>query len=93
MLALLHYPHDLLLGFDKQEWIERCRTLRKKDNDPPFRDEQRAWYDTVRDFAPIIVNLKPTVRLFSKDLIWCELNPEGPKDVELFKLKLFKGQS
>ena len=76
MLALLNYPHDLPLGFDKQEWIERCMTLRKKDNDPPFRDEQRAWYDTVRDFAPVILNLNPTVRLFSKDLIWCELNPE-----------------
>jgi len=93
MLALLNYPLDLLLGFDRKEWIERCRKLHQRDNDPPFRDEQRAWYDTLRDFAPVIKNLKPTVRLFSKDLIWCELHPEDPKDVELVKSKLFIGQS
>ena len=91
MISLKACPSDLQLGYDRQQWTDLCGTLRKKDNDPPFRDEQRAWYDTLRDFAPSILNLKPTVRLFSKDRVWCELHPDDPKDVEYFKNKLSNG--
>jgi hypothetical protein len=27
-----------------------CEEINAKDNYPPYRDEQRAWYDTLRDF-------------------------------------------
>ncbi len=81
MISLQNYPTDLKVGYDKQQWIDHCRMLHKKDNDPPCRDEQRAWYDTLRDFAPAILNLNPTVRLFSKDSIWCELNPEDMRAI------------
>jgi hypothetical protein len=43
------YPPDLALGFDRQEWLTACRTIRATDPTPPYRDEQRAFYDSLRD--------------------------------------------
>jgi len=83
-IALSNYPAKLQLGFDKSKWENLCHTLKKNDNDPPYRDEQRAWYDTLRDFAPSILNLKPTIRLFARDLIWCSLNPDNKSDLAIF---------
>jgi len=83
-IALSCYPESLTLGFDKEQWSQRCLTLNKKDNSPPYRDEQRAWYDTLRDFAPEILNLKPTVRLYASDYEWCSLNPESAEDLNIF---------
>jgi hypothetical protein len=89
-IALEHYPESLELRFDKKKWTRLCQTIGAKDNDPPYRDEQRAWYDTLRDFLPTIRELKPTIRLHSKDYVWCSLNPEKPSDVEKFK-EIMKG--
>jgi hypothetical protein len=87
-ITLKNYPNSLKIEFNRQKWIELCIKLHRKDNDPPYRDEQRAWYDTMRDFAPYILNLKPTIRLFAKDCIWCHLNPEREDDINLFKKHL-----
>ncbi|RUM33494.1 MAG: hypothetical protein DSY33_04300 [Archaeoglobus sp.] len=84
-IALERYPSDLELGFNREKWIRLCEKINAKDNYPPYRDEQRAWYDTLRDSLPAILELKPTVRLFAKDFVWCRLNPDNPKDVEKFK--------
>jgi hypothetical protein len=43
------YPPDLALGFDRQEWLTACHTTRATDATPPYRDEQRAFYDSLRD--------------------------------------------
>jgi ribosomal protein L37AE/L43A len=83
-ITLEHYP-ELELGFDKERWLMLCEKIKAKDNNPPYRDEQRAWYDTLRDFLPAIKGLKPTVRLFASDLVWCDLNPNNPADIERFK--------
>jgi hypothetical protein len=83
-ITLEHYP-ELELGFDKKRWLMLCEKIKAKDNNPPYRDEQRAWYDTLRDFLPAIKGLKPTVRLFASDLVWCDLNPNNPADIERFK--------
>lgn len=83
-IALELYP-DLKLGFDREKWIELCLTIDAKDNNPPYRDEQRAWYDTIRDFLPEIAGLKPTVRLSAQDLYWCSLNPDNNTDAEYFR--------
>jgi len=83
-LSLECYPDNLELGFDKRKWMYLCDEIKAKDNDPYFRDEQRAWYDTLRDFLPEIKGLKPTIRIFSKDFQWCNLDPENPVDVEKF---------
>ena len=83
-IALENYPKKLELGFDRERWIELCKRINAKDNAPSYRDEQRAWYDTLRDFIPIIKNLKPTIRLFAKDHVWCSFDPNNSSDVERF---------
>jgi very-short-patch-repair endonuclease len=47
--SLAYYPPDLNLGFDKDKWCEACENIKATDNDPIYRDEQRAFYDSVRD--------------------------------------------
>jgi predicted amidohydrolase len=83
--ALKHYPEKLELGFERKRWVGLCERINAKDNDPRYRDEQRAWYDTLRDFMPEIKGLNPTVRIFAKDFVWCSLDPNNPRDVEKFK--------
>ena len=85
-ITLVNYPEELELGFDKKKWIELCKRIQAKDNVPPYRDEQRAWYDTLRDFLPLIKSLKPTVRLFAKDYVWCScFDPNNSSDVKKFE--------
>ena len=43
------YPPDISLCFDRSLWIQMCERIQAKDNDPPNRDEIRAYYDSVRD--------------------------------------------
>ncbi|RLD40441.1 MAG: hypothetical protein DRI89_12035 [Bacteroidetes bacterium] len=85
LLALENYSDKLSLGYKKEKWMELCEKLNKKDNDPPFRDEQRAWYDTLRDFAPTFLGIKPTIRLFASDYVWCSLDANKKDDIEIFK--------
>lgn len=84
-ISLQNYPQDLRLGFSPTKWIALCDEINAKDNDPPFRDEQRAWYDTLRDFLPELRGLEPTVRIYSKEMRWCSLNSEDPKDLSKFR--------
>ncbi len=48
-IALRHYPGNIAVGFDVAQWIAHCEAIAAVDNDPPYRDEQRAFYDSVRD--------------------------------------------
>jgi len=84
-ISLQNYPQNLRLGFPLRKWFTLCEKINAKDNDPPFRDEQRAWYDTLRDFLPELEGLEPTVRLYSKGMKWCSLSPEKPEDVTKFR--------
>jgi hypothetical protein len=84
-IALEHYPQNLELGFNRDRWTAICDKINAKDNDPPFRDEQRAWYDTLRDFIPVLKGLKPTIRLFAGDYEWCGLDPDDPSDARKFE--------
>lgn len=84
-VALENYPKSLKIGFDRKRWISNCKKIDAKDNSPIYRDEQRAWYDTLRDFLPTTFGLKPTIRLYSKDYEWCSLNPDNPNDVKKFE--------
>jgi hypothetical protein len=43
------YPAGLNLGFDREQWIAACQAIRATDPRPPHRDEQRAFYDSLRD--------------------------------------------
>ena len=84
-ISLQNYPQNLKLGFSFTKWIILCEKINAKDNHPPFRDEQRAWYDTLRDFLPEIKGLKSTVRLYSKEMQWCSLNPKNTEDIAKFR--------
>ena len=83
-LTLHTYPEDLDLGFSRKQWISHCEQHDAKDNDPPFRDEQRAWYDALRDLVPVTKGLQPTVRLYARDMVWCSLDPESTIDQQRF---------
>lgn len=74
--SLRLYPKNISLGFDKKKWIGLCDKLHRTDRDPPHRDEQRAWLDTLRGLGPIfgksflppeMRQLRPTVRVYEKD--------------------------
>lgn len=84
-ISLQNYPQDLKLSFSLMKWIALCEKINAKDNDPPFRDEQRAWYDTLRDFLPELKGLEPTVRLYSREMHWCSLNLENTEDIAKFR--------
>ena len=83
-LALSVYPDAHPLGFAATRWLKLCEHHDARDNNPPFRDEQRAWYDTLRDLVPSVRGLQPTVRLYARDRVWCSLDPESRADRECF---------
>ena len=41
------YPADIFLEFDRKEWITACQAIKATDPSPPYRDEQRAFYDSL----------------------------------------------
>lgn len=88
-IALSLYPESNIYGFSVVRWRKLCHKFNKRDNDPPYRDEQRAWYDTLRDFAPFLWKVGKTVRLFSRDYVWCSLNPSKEADLEIFSKIIF----
>ena len=47
--ALKRYPSETRLEFDRREWIASCERIKAIDNFPVYRDEQRAFYDSMRD--------------------------------------------
>lgn len=83
-ITLKSYPEKLKLGFNKDIWIKRCIQLHRKDNDPPYRDEQRAWYDTLRDFSSLYLDM-PIIRMLPEECVWCKLDIHKENDVEWFK--------
>ena len=48
-ISLENYPSDIKLFYNKDEWINRCEEIHAQDNDPIYRDEQRAYRDSIRD--------------------------------------------
>lgn len=80
-IALDHYPQKSEVEFDIQRWREECRRIRAVDNSPPFRDEQRAFYDTLRDILAIDNGLR-ILRLKDGDADWTH------DDAEVHFLKL-----
>lgn len=83
-ISLRHYPQNLKLGFDREKWKQKCLQLNRQDNDPPYRDEQRAWYDTLRDFSFLTLGI-PTIRLLPEEATWCELDVDNNQNINWFK--------
>lgn len=84
-IALEAYPPHPKVGYPVHQWKTLCEKIDAHDTDPPHRDEQRAWYDTLRDFLPEIKGFLPTVRLYGGERVWCEMDPEKEEDIEAFK--------
>ena len=84
-IALSLYPKNDQFRFSIEKWKTLCRELNKRDNSPSFRDEQRAWYDTLRDFAPIFWGDGKVIRLYSREFAWCSLNHKNESDLEKFR--------
>jgi hypothetical protein len=83
-VSLCFYPSEFRVGFSITHWLHLCRLLDAKDDDPPDRDERRAWYDTLRDLVPALHGLKPTVRVYSNEFRWCSLDSDSESDQETF---------
>ena len=85
LMTLKHYPPGWEVGFSLDHWIDLCQQINAKDDDPPDRDERRAWYDTLRDLLPTFHEMKPTVRIYADDFRWCSLSEESAKDLGTFR--------
>ena len=85
LVTLKHYPPEWNVGFSIAHWIELCQQINAQDDDPPDRDERRAWYDTLRDLLPPFHGMQPTVRIYADDYRWCSLNEKSYKDLETFR--------
>jgi len=85
--SLKNYGSPARFGFSVRRWAQLCERIDAHDNDPPHRDEQRAWYDTLRDHLHLLLPSKvacPTVRIFAGDHRWCGLEPTNPEDQAFF---------
>ena len=82
-LALELYPPTLSLGFDAQRWLNACRKIRSRDNQPPYRDEQRAFYDALRDILSQ-ANGTRLIRIKHEDWDWSRPD-SGQHLTEIFR--------
>ena len=92
-LALSAYADRHALGFSAERWMELCERHDTRDNNPAYRDEQRAWYDTLRDLVPLAKGMQPTVRLYVRDHVWCALDPGSTEDLMSFSDLIEAGRS
>ena len=92
-LSLSLYPNYQPIGFPRSRWINLCKQYNAKDNYPPYRDEQRAWYDTLRDIVPSMKRFQPTLRLYARDFEWCSLDPSSAHDRQRFLNVAFRGNA
>lgn len=69
---------DIPLNYDRELWIQACKDVDARDNDPVYRDEGRAFFDSIRDIQAYRNGFK-LVRImhgqidFTKDYAYNEL--------------------
>ena len=59
MRAALKVVLPLVEAFGNEDFDRLCDRPDRKDNSPAYRDEQRAWYDTLRDLIPLSHGSRP----------------------------------
>ena len=93
LVALNNYPKGFAFSYNVNAYKQMCKKIKSKDRDPKYRDEQRAWYDSIRDFLPKIcpTKVKKVIRIPLGEYKWCELNHKKEEDVAKFK-KLLKSE-
>ena len=67
-VALQNYPARTRLGFSADEWIKNCHRIAAVDPTPPYRDEQRAYYDSLRDLLAAENDMAPVMRVMADDI-------------------------
>lgn len=77
--SLRAYPRNVRLAFDRERWIRLSSEIRAGDHNPPYRDEQRAFYDSVRDLLAPELGYLPVLRLFENDVLWEQDAIESPQ--------------
>lgn len=85
--SLAHYPSNRNRGFDKDKWREACENIKATDNDPLDRDEQRAFYDSVRDILTARNGI-PLIRIKHGDYDWKSASETDVIDKLIKHLKL-----
>jgi len=75
-VALRAYPPGTKVGFDKKRWIRLAEEIRDGDNSPEYRDEQRAFYDAIRDVYATKLGLHPVIRIYENDVHWEKIDGE-----------------
>ena len=75
-ISLEQYPPNIITYFSKSDWINSCNSIKSKDNNPPHRDEQRAFYDSVRDIEPS-KNGYTLLRIKHNDYDWTSSEAEN----------------
>ncbi len=81
-ISLNLYPKKAQFGFDVAEWIDLCLQIQATDKDPLWRDEQRAWLDSLRDLAwrggdfNNLLEIKFIIRIFERHVIGFSENPK-----------------
>ena len=81
-MSLRLYPSDMKLNFDRFRWIDTCNMTKANDPTPPFRDEQRAFYDTLRDILAAR-NGYTLIRIMHGDFDWISPKAAGQLDTLL----------
>ena len=92
-IALKNYPKGFKLSYDVKAYKQMCKKIKSKDPEPKYRNEQRAWYDSVRDFLPKICpeEVKKVIRIPLGEYRWCNLDYKKDKDIAKFK-RLLKSE-
>lgn len=81
--SLRAYPTGTTVGFSKERWTDLCDEIRAGDNSPIYRDEQRAFYDSVRDILLPELGYAPVLRVFENDVHWEALPISSPEAAQL----------
>jgi len=78
-------PEGYPLRFDPHRWRDECEVVDARDNDPAWRDEQRAWYDALRDLMPPQFGLGGTSRIIDQSRVFCAIDSSDAGAVEGFR--------
>jgi hypothetical protein len=84
LITLDRVPAGYKLGFEIAFWRRECERIQARDNDPPYRDEQRAWYDVLRDIMPPALGMGGTVRIRDASSALCSIDLQDSRSVEAF---------
>jgi hypothetical protein len=87
LVALNKYPEGFECEYNFKAYKRMCEKVNSKGLSRKKRNVQRAWYDTIRDFLPVICpdKVKNVVRIPLGGYKWCDLSHKKKFDIAAFK--------